>query len=106
MRAEAKWQAVIRDDLDIAGVERFADSGVTLRVRIKTAPMARWNVLREMNRRIKQRFDELGIEIPYPYQRLVMDSGDKRFPPPPKMVENATAEDVELPGQDNAPATT
>jgi small-conductance mechanosensitive channel len=59
-----------------------------------------------MNRRIKQRFDELGIEIPYPYQRLVMDSGEKRFPPPHKMVENAVAEDVDSPEQGNPPATT
>ncbi len=83
MRGEAKWQSVIRDDMDLVGVERFGDSGVMLKARVKTTPMGRWNVLRELNRRIKQRFDELGIEIPYPYQRLVIDGGEQRFPPPP-----------------------
>ena len=87
MRAEPKWQPVMRDDLDVLGVEKFGDSGVTLRVRLKTEPMARWNVMREFNRRIKQRFDKLGIEIPYPYQRLVMDPADIRFPPQPKAAE-------------------
>jgi small-conductance mechanosensitive channel len=69
--------------MDLVGVERFGDSGVMLKARVKTTPMGRWNVLRELNRRIKQRFDELGIEIPYPYQRLVIDGGEQRFPPSP-----------------------
>ncbi|WP_135469073.1 mechanosensitive ion channel family protein [Crenalkalicoccus roseus] len=83
MRAEAKWQAMIRDDLEVMGVERFADSGVVIRTRIKTEPIARWNVLREFQRRVKRRFDELGIEIPYPHQKLVLDPGLPRFPPQP-----------------------
>lgn len=73
MRAEPKWQALMRDDIEVMGVERFGDSGVMIRARAKTEPAARWNVLREFNRRIKRRFDELGIEIPYPYQRVVTD---------------------------------
>jgi moderate conductance mechanosensitive channel len=32
---------------------------------------------REFNRRIKQRFDKLGIEIPYPHQKLVIDRGQR-----------------------------
>jgi small conductance mechanosensitive channel len=73
MRGEAKWKAMMRDDIDVMGVERFGDSGVVIRARVKTEPAARWNVARELNRRVKQRFAELDIEIPYPYQRLVMD---------------------------------
>jgi small conductance mechanosensitive channel len=64
---------VIRDDLDVMGVERLADSGVVIRVRLKTEPSQRWAVARELNRRIKRRFDELGIEIPYPHQKLVLE---------------------------------
>ncbi|WP_368414228.1 mechanosensitive ion channel family protein [Falsiroseomonas sp.] len=88
VRADAKFGAVIRDELEILGVERLADSGVLIRARIKTDPGARWMVGREFNRRIKQRFDKLGIEIPYPHQKLVIDSGAKHpveedFPAPP-----------------------
>jgi small-conductance mechanosensitive channel len=73
IRADARFGAVIRDDLEILGVERLADSGVVIRARVKTDPLARWSVGREFNRRIKQRFDRLGIEIPYPHQKLVIE---------------------------------
>ncbi len=75
MREDAKWRSAIRDDLDVMGVERLADSGVIIRVRFKTEPSQRWAVGRELNRRVKKRFDELGIEIPYPHQKLVVEQG-------------------------------
>ena len=37
---------------------------------IKTRPGKQWAVGREARRRIKKRFDELGIEVPFP-QRVV-----------------------------------
>jgi small conductance mechanosensitive channel len=73
MRQDPRWRPVIRDDLDVMGVERLADSGVVIRVRLKSEPSQRWAVARELNRRIKRRFDELGIEIPYPHQKLVLE---------------------------------
>lgn len=72
MRAEPRWESAIRDDLELIGVERLADSGVVIRTRIKTEPIQRWAVAREFNRRIKKRFDELGIEIPYPHTKIVV----------------------------------
>jgi small conductance mechanosensitive channel len=75
IRTDAKLGPQIRDDIEIMGVERLADSGVVIRARIKTDPSARWSVGREFNRRIKQRFDKLGIEIPYPHQKLVIEGG-------------------------------
>ncbi|MFN6251544.1 MAG: mechanosensitive ion channel domain-containing protein [Acetobacteraceae bacterium] len=73
MREDPRWRPVIRDDLDVMGVDRLGESGVVMRVRLKTEPSQRWAVAREMNRRIKRRFDELGIEIPYPHQKLVLE---------------------------------
>jgi small-conductance mechanosensitive channel len=64
VRQDAKFGALIRDDIDVFGVDKLADSGVIIRARIKTEPSARWSVGREFNRRIKQRFEALGIEIP------------------------------------------
>jgi moderate conductance mechanosensitive channel len=82
MRAEPKWQTQMRDEIEVMGIESFGDSGILIRARAKTEPAARWNVMREFHRRIKRRFAELGIEIPYPYQRVVVDQPDPRFPPP------------------------
>lgn len=58
----------ILEPLEILGVDKFADSAVIIKARIKTLPIKQWMVGREMNRRIKKRFDEEGIEIPFPHR--------------------------------------
>jgi small conductance mechanosensitive channel len=56
--------------LEVLGVDAFAESQVTIRMRIKTLPLKQWEVGREFRRRIKKAFDAQGIEIPFP-QRVV-----------------------------------
>jgi len=56
-------------------------------VRFKTEPSQRWAVARELNRRVKRRFDELGIEIPYPHQKLVMEQAAPHPAAPARAVE-------------------
>jgi small conductance mechanosensitive channel len=58
------------------GVENLADSAVVLRMMAKTVPQERWNVLRELRRRVKFAFDAEGIEIPFPHRTVYM--GDKK----------------------------
>jgi small-conductance mechanosensitive channel len=65
VRQEPHWKGVIRDDLDVMGVEKFLDTALVLRTRMKTGPGQRWAVARELNRRIKARFDELAVESPW-----------------------------------------
>jgi small conductance mechanosensitive channel len=55
------------DDLEIAGVERWADSAVVIRCRFKCKALAQWDVRREYLRRLKRAFDQAGIEIPFPH---------------------------------------
>ncbi|MGH7860185.1 MAG: mechanosensitive ion channel family protein, partial [Candidatus Binatia bacterium] len=45
-------------------------------------PAGQWNVGREFNRRLKKRFDERGIEIPFPHL-TVWAGQDKRGQAPP-----------------------
>jgi small conductance mechanosensitive channel len=52
------------------GVERFADSAVVVRGRIKTLPGQQWGVGRAYNGLIKEVFDERGIEIPFPHRTI------------------------------------
>jgi moderate conductance mechanosensitive channel len=56
--------------LEVAGVDDFADSQVTIKIRIKTVPLKQWEVGRELRRRIKKTFDERGITIPFPQRTL------------------------------------
>jgi small conductance mechanosensitive channel len=67
MRADPAFGPRILDDLEIAGVERWADSAVVLRCRFKVVPLEQWGVRREFLRRLKRAFDERGIEIPFPH---------------------------------------
>jgi small conductance mechanosensitive channel len=52
----------IREPIEVAGINRLADTAVIIRARIRTAVGKQWGVEREFNRRLKQRFEELGIE--------------------------------------------
>jgi small conductance mechanosensitive channel len=67
---EEEYKSAILEPLEILGVDKFGDSAVVIKARIKTLPIKQWFVGREMNRRIKKRFDELGIEIPFPHRSL------------------------------------
>lgn len=66
MRLDPEQGKRILGDLEIAGVERWADSAVVIRARFKVVPLEQWNVRREMLLRLKQAFDRAGVEIPFP----------------------------------------
>ncbi|MEZ5931850.1 MAG: mechanosensitive ion channel [Alphaproteobacteria bacterium] len=60
----------ILEPIQVLGVDQFADSAVMIKARIKTRPMTQWGIKRAFNRLMKYRFDELGIEIPFPHQTI------------------------------------
>lgn len=60
----------ILEEPEIWGVQDLSADGILIRVALKTAPLEQWAVARELRRRIKDRFDAEGIEIPFP-QRVV-----------------------------------
>ncbi|MGD1890446.1 MAG: mechanosensitive ion channel domain-containing protein, partial [Cyclobacteriaceae bacterium] len=70
MRKEPEYKRLITDDPEMLGVDAFADSAVVIKVIIKTKPMKQWMVKRELLRRLKNRFDELDIEIPFPHRTI------------------------------------
>jgi small conductance mechanosensitive channel len=70
MQADPEWGDQILEPVEIAGLDRFDDSAVTIRGRFKTQPIKQWGVRREFYRRIKNTFDERGIEIPFPYRTI------------------------------------
>ena len=93
MRADAVFGPKILDDLEIAGVDRWADSAVILRCRFKVAPIEQWGVRREFLRRLKHAFDAARIEIPFPHLTLYAGQGkDGSAPPLPLKVNNNMVE--------------
>ena len=65
-----------REDTDILeepemwGVENLNPNGVQLRLTIKTTPNQQFRISRALLQRIKARFDEQGIQIPFPQQTV------------------------------------
>jgi len=70
LRADPEFAAMIIEPLEVLGVDKFADSAVIIKARIKTKPIRKWTIGREMNRRLKKKFDETGIEIPFPHTSI------------------------------------
>ena len=60
----------------------FADSSVNILCLGQTQPGAQWGVTGEFRRRVKHRFDELGIEIPFPHQTIYWGVDQPPFHPP------------------------
>lgn len=53
---------------DVLGVQSIGSSDIVLRVLGQTENMEQWAAERDMRKRIKEAFDEAGIDIPYPHQ--------------------------------------
>ncbi|MFH1700562.1 MAG: mechanosensitive ion channel family protein [Candidatus Zixiibacteriota bacterium] len=77
LRKDASFASLILEPIDIMGLDQFADSALIIKARIKTKPLKQWKVAREFNRRLKKRFDDLGIEIPFPHMTMYMGQNKK-----------------------------
>jgi small conductance mechanosensitive channel len=54
------------------GVSELGDSAVVFKIIVKVDAGEQWNIERQLRKRIKDRFDEVGIEIPYPCNNVYM----------------------------------
>jgi small conductance mechanosensitive channel len=72
---EEPFSKAILAPTELMGVDKLGDAAVVIKARIKTLPLQQWNVGREMNRRIKKRFQEAQIEIPFPSQTIQLAPG-------------------------------
>ncbi len=98
LRQDEIFAPKIVADLELAGVENWADSAVTVRCRIKVVPLEQWNVRREFLKRLKQAFDARGIEIPYPHLTLYPGQAKDGSAPPLRLaLEGARGERADVP---------
>ncbi len=82
LRGDSEFADDILDDLEVLGVDAFADSAIIIKARIKTKPIKQWRVGREFNRRLKKAFDERDIEIPFPHMTVYMGQNKEGQAPP------------------------
>lgn len=66
MQREKDFSGLILGPVEVDGVDKLGESRIVILARIKTLPAKQWLVGREYNRRLKARFDELGIVMPFP----------------------------------------
>ncbi len=80
MKADPAYGRFMLDELpELFGVDKFGDSAVVIKGRLKTTPIKQWELGREFLRRIKKAFDDQGIEIPFPHRTLYMGDASKPF---------------------------
>ena len=76
MQADPAFGPWILAPVEVLGVDAFQDWSVVLKMRIKTVPLKQWDVGREFRKRLWRRFEDEGIEIPFP-ERVVTVRDDK-----------------------------
>lgn len=66
MDSDPLWRELIIDPPEVLGIDRMAQTGVTIRVWIKTQPLQQWTVAREFRRRLKLALEQAEIAIGTP----------------------------------------
>ena len=64
LAAYEEWEEAFLSDPEVLGVDRLRENGVVVRMSAKVRPEERWRVQRESLRRIKNRLDHEGIDLP------------------------------------------
>lgn len=100
LKADEKFGLLMQDDIEVFGVDKFGDSAVIIKGRLKTHPIKQWDVGREFQRRVKLAFDAEGIEIPFPHRSIYFGEASK---PVLARLIDATRRDREE-GDEPAPA--
>jgi len=68
-------EATVTDEPVVSGVQNLGADAVTIRLVVRTEPSEQWSTGRVLRKRIKEAFDEAGIQIPFP-QRTVWLRGE------------------------------
>jgi small-conductance mechanosensitive channel len=70
MAEEEEWKSVIRATPQVLRVNKLGDSGIDLKIVGDVKPLEQWRVTGELRLRIKNEFDRIGIEIPWPHTKV------------------------------------
>lgn len=92
LRQDREFGPLCLEELTMLGVDGLNETSIMIKFYIKTKPLKQWPVKRELLRRIKNRFDLMGIENPTTAKAVLAamiraDSGDENGGPNMKMNE-------------------
>lgn len=77
--ADPAWTHRLDGKVEVPGIEKLDDNGVIIRSMVRTIPGSQWDAAREFRRRIKNRLDQEGIEIPFPQRVTHLRVDDDRI---------------------------
>ena len=67
---DPEWGINMLTTPEAVRVNNLGDSGIEIKIIGDTKPMQQWALMGELRKRIKERFDEEGIEIPWPHTKV------------------------------------
>lgn len=70
MYNDVEFKDKILEPIEVFGLDKFADSALVIKARLKTKPSQQWSIGREYRKRLKKIFDENNIEIPFPHTTI------------------------------------
>ena len=79
LQQDPKVGSKMIEPIEIMGVDKFGESEIVIKARLKTLPIEQWSVGREYRRRLKKAFDRENIEIPFPHRTLYMGEASQPF---------------------------
>jgi len=91
LKASEPFTKTVIGELEILGVDQWAESAVIVRCRMKTQPLQQWAARREYLKRLKRAFEDAGISIPFPHRLLVQDNAEPRTSPPAAAVPSSAS---------------
>ncbi len=72
---EKAWQGKIIKAPQVLRIDNFGDSGIEIKILGDTTPLAQWEIMGELRKRLKKEFDKQSIEIPYPHMKVYFAGG-------------------------------
>ena len=66
LRNDKTYGPMILNDPQVLGVESIGDTSFSVKFVLRTLPLKRWEVKRELLRRIKEKFQELQVKVTVP----------------------------------------
>ena len=67
---DPEWGSNMLTIPEAVRVNNLGDSGIEIKIMGDTKPMQQWALMGELRKRIKERFDEEGIEIPWSHTKV------------------------------------
>ncbi|MFC2006683.1 mechanosensitive ion channel family protein [Chloroflexota bacterium] len=72
------WGDAMLNVPHVERVDKLADDGIEIKILGDTKPIRQWGLMGELRKRLKDRFDQEGIEIPWPHRMVYFGNSPEK----------------------------